>query len=65
MNREQKAAVIDEVADQISAAGAIFAVDYRGVNVAQIADVRAKLRESDTHLRVVKNSLSELSLIHI
>jgi large subunit ribosomal protein L10 len=59
MNREQKAAVIDEVADQISAAEAVFAVDYRGVNVEQIADVRARLRASDTRLRVVKNSLSE------
>jgi large subunit ribosomal protein L10 len=59
MNREQKAAVVDEIADQITAAEAVFAVDYRGINVTQIADVRAKLRESDTKLRVVKNSLSE------
>ncbi len=61
MNREQKAAVIDEVAGQLSASEGIFAVDYRGVTVAQIADVREKLRESDTKLRVVKNSLSELA----
>ena len=59
MNREQKAAVIDEVAEQIEAAEAIFAVDYRGITVAQVADVRDKLRPTDTKLRVVKNSLSE------
>jgi large subunit ribosomal protein L10 len=59
MNREQKAAVIDEVAAEITAAEAVFAVDYRGVTVAQIAEVRAKLREIDTRLRVVKNSLTE------
>ncbi len=59
MNREQKAAVIDEVAGQIASADAIFAVDYRGITVAQVADLRAKLRESDTKLRVVKNSLTE------
>src|SRR5947209_17003144 len=59
MNRDQKAAVIDEIADQIRAAQAVFAVDYRGLSVAQAADLRAKLRESDTKLRVVKNSLSE------
>jgi large subunit ribosomal protein L10 len=59
MNREQKAAVIDEVAGQIAAAEAVFAVDYRGISVAQVADLRAKLRESDTRLRVVKNSLTE------
>ncbi len=61
MNRAQKAAVIDEVAGQIASAQGIFAVDYRGVTVAQIADVRERLRESDTKLRVVKNSLSELA----
>src|SRR5581483_5092209 len=59
MNREEKAAVIDQVADEIGSADAIFAVDYRGITVAQVADLRVKLRDSDTRLRVVKNSLSE------
>jgi large subunit ribosomal protein L10 len=59
MNRDQKAAVVDEIADQIQHAEAIFAVDYRGISVAQIADLRARLRESDARFRVVKNSLSE------
>ncbi len=59
MNREQKTAVVDEIADQIKAAEAIFAVDYRGITVAQVADLRARLRESDARFRVVKNSLSE------
>ena len=59
MNRDQKAAVVDEIAGQIEAAQAIFAVDYRGISVSQIADLRAKLRESDTRFRIVKNSLSE------
>ena len=59
MNRDQKAAVVDEIAGQIEAAQAIFAIDYRGISVAQIADLRAKLRETDTRLRIVKNSLSE------
>lgn len=59
MNREEKAAVIDEVAEAIGSAEAIFAVDYRGITVAQVADLRTKLRSSNTKLRVVKNSLSE------
>ena len=59
MNRDQKAAVVDEIAGQIQAASAIFAVDYRGISVSQIAELRAKLRESDTRFRIVKNSLSE------
>jgi large subunit ribosomal protein L10 len=59
MNRDQKAAVIDEIAGEIEASSAIFAVDYRGLTVAQAAALRERLRESETHFRVVKNSLSE------
>lgn len=59
MNRDQKAAVVEEIAEQIRGAQAIFAVDYRGLTVAQAADLRERLRDSDTRFRVVKNSLSE------
>ncbi len=59
MNKEQKAAVVDEIADQIGAAAAVFAVDYRGISVSQAADLRVKLRDADARFRVVKNSLSE------
>ena len=59
MNREQKAAVIDEVASQIEEAHAIFAVDYRGLSVRQAADLRGRLIEIGANLRVVKNTLTE------
>lgn len=59
MNRDQKAAAVAEIADQIKESEAVFAVDYRGISVTQIADVRSKLRASDTTFRVVKNSLTE------
>src|SRR5438874_3777444 len=59
MNREQKAAAIAEIAANIDEAQAIFAVDYRGSSVVQIAELRAKLREADATFKVVKNSLTE------
>lgn len=59
MNREEKAAVIDKVAGEISSAQAVFAVDYRGITVSQVKDLRVRLQDSDTQLRVVKNSLTE------
>jgi len=59
MNKEQKIAVVDEIAAQISDADAIFAVDYRGTSVPQAAALRAKLRDADTTFRIVKNSLTE------
>ncbi len=59
MNRDQKAAVVEEIAGQIRSSDAVFAVDYRGISVAQAADLRARLRESGTRFRIVKNSLTE------
>ncbi|MDP9294741.1 MAG: 50S ribosomal protein L10, partial [Actinomycetota bacterium] len=59
MDREQKAAVIEEVARQITEAEAIYAVDYRGASVPQAAELRARLREADATFRVVKNTLTE------
>ncbi|MGP0035333.1 MAG: 50S ribosomal protein L10 [Solirubrobacteraceae bacterium] len=59
MNRDQKSAVVDEIAEQIKSSDAIFAVDYRGISVAQAADLRERLRESGTRFRIVKNSLTE------
>jgi large subunit ribosomal protein L10 len=59
LNRDQKAAVIDEVAAQISEAEAVFAVDYRGISVPQAAELRTKLRDADASFRVVKNTLTE------
>jgi large subunit ribosomal protein L10 len=58
MNREQKAAVIEEIAAQINESEAVYAVDYRGITVAQAAELRGKLREADATLRIVKNTLT-------
>jgi large subunit ribosomal protein L10 len=61
MNREEKAATIEEVAAQIEGADAIFAVDYRGISVPQAAELRGKLREADASFRIVKNRLTKLA----
>ncbi len=61
MNREEKSATIQEIAAQIEASEAIFAVDYRGISVSQAAELRGKLRESDASFRVVKNRLTKLA----
>lgn len=59
MNRDQKATAIAEIAEQIQGSEAVFAIDYRGITVAQVAELRGKLRESDATFRVVKNTLTE------
>jgi large subunit ribosomal protein L10 len=59
MNRDEKAVAIAEIATHIDESEAIFAVDYRGITVAQVAELRTKLREADATFKVVKNSLTE------
>jgi large subunit ribosomal protein L10 len=59
MNRDEKAAVVDRIAGELEQAQAVFAVDYRGITVSQVADLRARLRAADATFRVVKNSLTE------
>jgi large subunit ribosomal protein L10 len=61
MNRDQKAAVVEEVAAQIKESEAVFAVDYRGISVPQAAELRTKLTDAGARFRVVKNTLTELA----
>ena len=58
MDREQKTAVVKELAEELKGAQAIFAVDYRGISVPRAAELRAGLREADTRFRIVKNRLT-------
>jgi large subunit ribosomal protein L10 len=58
MDREQKTAVVKELADELKDAQAIFAVDYRGISVPQAAELRSGLRDAEARFRVVKNRLT-------
>jgi len=52
---------VSEIAEQIGAASAIYAADYRGLSVSQAAALRSSLREADTTFRIVKNTLTLLA----
>jgi large subunit ribosomal protein L10 len=59
MNRDQKAALVEELAEEIRGADVVFAVDYRGISVSDAAELRLRLRDAGARFRVVKNSLTE------
>jgi large subunit ribosomal protein L10 len=59
MTKEDKATLVDEIAERLGDAEAIFAVDYRGITVPQAAELRVKLAEADATFRVVKNRLAK------
>ena len=57
LNLEQKKAVVAEVGTKVAEAEAIIMAEYRGLEVGQMTELRAKARESGIYFRVLKNTL--------
>ena len=57
MPTPQKEALVGEISDALRAAEATIFADYRGLTVAQVSDLRRKLRDADANFAVVKNTL--------
>lgn len=57
LNREAKAVVIDEVSAQVAKAQSIILAEYRGLDVANITELRKRARGAGVYLRVLKNTL--------
>jgi len=62
LNREQKEAIVAEVADVAGSAFSAIAAEYRGLTVTEMTDLRRQAREGGVYLRVVKNSLARLAV---
>ncbi|MCD8181165.1 MAG: 50S ribosomal protein L10 [Firmicutes bacterium] len=58
---EEKKAQVAEVVDILKAAQTGVLVDYRGLNVAEDTELRAKLREENVKYFVIKNTLLRLA----
>ena len=58
LNLEEKKAVVAEVSAQVAKAQAIIVAEYRGLEVGNMTDLRAKARKAGVYLRVLKNSLA-------
>lgn len=57
LNLEEKKAIVAEVSAQVANAQSIIIAEYRGMEVGQMTQLRAKTRESGIYFRVIKNSL--------
>lgn len=55
---EQKATVVDEIKERISNAKSVVMFDYRGLSVAEVTELRKKLREVGADYKVYKNTLT-------
>jgi large subunit ribosomal protein L10 len=59
--RPAKSAVVDEVRAKLTAADAVLLTEYRGLNVAALAELRRQLRDSGGEYKVYKNTLVRLA----
>jgi len=57
----QKVEVVAELRELIGQTSAAILTDYRGLSVAELTDLRKKLRAADAEFRVVKNTLFKLA----
>lgn len=54
---QEKQLVVTEVATKLRASASTIVADYRGLNVAQVTELRKRLREAGIDFQVLKNSL--------
>ena len=61
--REEKVAVVAEVAERLRAADAVIITEYRGLKVGQLAGLRRQLRDAGGEYKVYKNTLARLGAV--
>lgn len=52
-----KAAIVDDVAKKLTDANSVVVVDYRGLTVEEVTDLRKQLRDADVAMEVIKNKI--------
>ncbi len=60
--REEKAQEVSELADQIGKASNAFLIDFKGITVPQVTELRKQVRETNSGYVVVKNTLALIAL---
>jgi large subunit ribosomal protein L10 len=61
LNLEEKKQSVDELAEKLERASVVIATTYGGLTVAQMTDLRRKLRAQQVEFRVIKNTLARFS----
>jgi large subunit ribosomal protein L10 len=57
MNKAQKAEIVEEIKQNLQNSTAVYLVDYRGINVADINQLRREFRKEGVKYKVYKNTL--------
>ncbi|MFW5999492.1 MAG: 50S ribosomal protein L10 [Halanaerobiaceae bacterium] len=61
MARPEKEAAVEEIAEKLERAKTLVFTDFIGLDVEQMTELRAKLREAGVEYKVVKNTLAKIA----
>lgn len=61
VKKEKKPAEVDAITEKLNRSEIVIATDYRGLTVANVTELRAKLRQADVEYQVVKNTLARFA----
>lgn len=56
--REEKEQLVQEIADRFARSKTTIVTDYRGLNVAEVTELRKQLREAGVEYQVLKNTMT-------
>ena len=62
MDRAQKEKVVEELGQIFESSGVVVVSHYAGLTVAEMQDLRARMREAGGSVRVAKNRLAKIAL---
>jgi len=62
MNKGQKKQYIKEMSSQFDKTEAVIVTHYQGLNVAQLDELRKKMREQGIQFKITKNRITKLAL---
>lgn len=62
LSRTQKAAIVDEISEQLEDSSIIYLTNFAGLTVAQSNELRGRLRDAEVEYKVCKNTLMQLAL---
>ena len=62
MSRSEKASIVDGLSSRLESAPFVALADYRGISVAEVTDLRAKLKDAGVHYEVIKNKLAKRAI---
>ena len=58
----QKEALVEEIKDRLTSSEGVIMVDYRGLTVKEMQELRTRVRESGADITVYKNRLTQIAL---